>query len=98
MTFLIETALVVLVLLALAALVFKWRRAPQYGPLSPPLTLAEDPAADLFTWREGERPTEDDIAQARLGGPRGARELKPAPMVPQVEKNTSFPIDPGHNT
>ena len=44
----------------------------------------------------GDRPTEDDIAQARLGGPRGARELKPAKMTPQAEKNTPEDDDPGH--
>jgi hypothetical protein len=44
----------------------------------------------------GDRPTEDDIAQARLGGPRGAPELKPAPMTPQRRKKTPTNFDPGH--
>ena len=44
----------------------------------------------------GDRPTEDDIAQARLGGSRGAPELKPAPMTPQRRKKTPTPSDPGH--
>ena len=44
----------------------------------------------------GDRPTEDDIAQARLGGPRGAPELKPAPMTPQRRKKTPRTLDPGH--
>jgi hypothetical protein len=43
-----------------------------------------------------DRPTEDDIAQARLGGPRGAPELKPAPMTPQRRKKMPSKIDPGH--
>jgi hypothetical protein len=45
-----------------------------------------------------ERPTEDDIAQAHLGGPRGAPELKPATMTPQRKKKTPAYIDPGHTS
>jgi hypothetical protein len=30
-----------------------------------------------------DRPSEDDVAQERLGGPRGSPELKPAPMTRQ---------------
>jgi hypothetical protein len=30
-----------------------------------------------------DRPSEDDVARDRLGGPRGAPELKPAPMTRQ---------------
>jgi hypothetical protein len=44
----------------------------------------------------GERPTEDDIAQARLGGPRGARELGAAPLVPQQAENMPPPVGGGH--
>ncbi len=44
----------------------------------------------------GDRPTEDDIARARLGGPRGAPELKPATMTPQRKKKTPDEFDPGH--
>jgi hypothetical protein len=43
-----------------------------------------------------DRPTEDDIAQARLGGPRGAPELQPAKMTPQRKKKTPPVFDPGH--
>ncbi len=43
----------------------------------------------------GDRPTEDDIAQARLGGPRGAPELEPAKMTPQRRKKTPTILDPG---
>jgi len=45
---------------------------------------------------ERDRPTEDDLAQARLGGPRGAPELAPAKMTPQRRKKTPDNIDPGH--
>jgi len=41
-------------------------------------------------------PTEDDMAQAALGGPRGAKELEPAKMTPQREKKTPRHIDPSH--
>ena len=41
-------------------------------------------------------PSEDDIAQARLGGQRGAPELAPAKMTPQREKKTPDASDPGH--
>jgi hypothetical protein len=68
------------------------KRPPQlHLPVQVP---AIDPAAALFA--DGNRPTEDDIAQARLGGPRGARELGEAPMVRQVAVNTPTPVDPGH--
>jgi hypothetical protein len=46
--------------------------------------------------RDDPRPTEDDIAQARLGGPRGAPELKPAKMTPQRKKKTPDDFEPGH--
>jgi hypothetical protein len=46
--------------------------------------------------RHEPRPNEDDIAQARLGGPRGAPELKPAKMTPQRKKKTPDDFDPGH--
>jgi hypothetical protein len=43
-----------------------------------------------------ERPTEDDLAQAALGGPRGAPELKPAKMTEQRQKKTPRSNEPGH--
>src|SRR5262249_60846192 len=45
--------------------------------------------------RDPVRPSEDDLAQARLGGPRGAPELAPAKMTPQREKKTPGGFDPG---
>jgi hypothetical protein len=42
------------------------------------------------------RPSEDDLAQAHLGGPRGAPELAPAKMTPQRKKKTPADFDPGH--
>jgi len=46
--------------------------------------------------RKEPRLNEDDIAQARLGGPRGAPELQPAKMTPQRKKKTPDDFDPGH--
>jgi hypothetical protein len=52
-----------------------------------------------------DRPSEDDVAQKRLGGPRGAPELKPAPMTRQRRIKTPRPApiktpendpEPGH--
>jgi hypothetical protein len=83
-----------------AALLFGvavWQRRRSQDALSQrrdPPTAQIDPAASLFA--NGNRPTEDDIAQARLGGSRGAIQLGAAPMVRQVAENTLPPADPGH--
>jgi hypothetical protein len=48
--------------------------------------------------REAERPTEDDIAQASLGGTRGSKDLEPAKMT-RRQKQDMPPergYDPGH--
>jgi hypothetical protein len=48
--------------------------------------------------READRPTEDDIAQASLGGTRGSRELEPGKMT-RRQKQDMPPedgYDPGH--
>jgi len=45
---------------------------------------------------ERDRPTEDDLAQARLGGPRGAPELAPAKVTPRRRKKSPDNVDPGH--
>ena len=46
--------------------------------------------------QDDRRLSEDDLAQARLGGPRGAPELTPAKMTPQRKKKTPDDFDPGH--
>jgi hypothetical protein len=43
-----------------------------------------------------ERPTEDDLAQAALGGPKGAPELPPAPLTKREREQTLPNDDPGH--
>lgn len=55
---------------------------------------AADPAVAAFAGDA--RPTEDDIARARLGGPRGAAQLGEAPLVPQARQQTPRNIDDGH--
>jgi hypothetical protein len=46
--------------------------------------------------RDDTRLSEDDVAQAKLGGPRGAPELAPAKMTLQRKKKTPDDFDPGH--
>jgi hypothetical protein len=46
--------------------------------------------------RPEDRPTEDDIARERLGGPKGSPELEPAPLTRQERVQNSPNDDPGH--
>jgi len=43
-----------------------------------------------------ERPTEDDLARASLGGVKGNKALPPAPLTKQEEEQTLPNDDPGH--
>jgi hypothetical protein len=43
-----------------------------------------------------QRPTEDDLAQAALGGPKGSPELPPAPLTKREEEQILPNDDPGH--
>jgi hypothetical protein len=43
-----------------------------------------------------DRPTEDDLAQAALGGPKGHPSLPPAPLTRQEEEQMPPIEDPGH--
>lgn len=43
-----------------------------------------------------DRPTEDDLAQASLGGPKGSRELEPAPLTDAEREQMSPNDEPGH--
>jgi hypothetical protein len=44
-----------------------------------------------------DRPSEDDMARERLGGPKGSPELKPAPMMRQRRiKTPESDTEPGH--
>jgi hypothetical protein len=43
-----------------------------------------------------ERPTEDDLARAALGGPRGNSALEPAPLTRKEKEQISPNDEPGH--
>ena len=55
-----------------------------------------DPALAAFANSDGEPPTEDQIARARLGGVRGAPKLGQAPLPPQAREQMPRKIDDGH--
>jgi hypothetical protein len=58
--------------------------------------IGTDMAKDPKLIPSEERPTEDDIAQASLGGPKGNPDLTPAPLT-RREKEQMLPNDePGH--
>ena len=58
--------------------------------------LPDDPAQALFDAAGDEPPTEDQIAQARLGGVRGDPKLGAAQMKGQRAEQTPKHIDEGH--
>jgi hypothetical protein len=43
-----------------------------------------------------DRPTEDDLARAALGGPKGSPELPAAPLTKTEDEQTLPNDDPGH--
>ena len=55
-----------------------------------------DPALTAFASADGEPPTEDQIARARLGGVRGASKLGEAPLPRQAREQLPRNIDDGH--
>jgi hypothetical protein len=57
---------------------------------------AADPARDAFAASGDEPPTEDQLARARLGGPRGAPQLGQAPLPRQARQQLPGDIDDGH--
>jgi hypothetical protein len=46
--------------------------------------------------RGQDRPTEDDLAQAELGGVKGSRKLQPAPLTRREAEQNLPNDDPGH--
>jgi hypothetical protein len=46
--------------------------------------------------RMEDRPTEDDLARASLGGPKGSRKLPGAPMTKREDEQTLPNDEPGH--
>lgn len=98
-TTLLWVTVAAIAMLAVAYLVLgRPRRSATVTPAE--LTYAHgtsaDPALAAFADAGDERPTEDDIARARLGGPRGAPELGEAPLVPQAREQIPRKIDGGH--
>jgi hypothetical protein len=91
---------VVVAVVAVTAFIYmlrRWTRPPE--PRRAPDDTAEvDPARALFAAAGDEPPTEDQIAQARLGGVRGNPKLGRAQMSGQVEEQTPKNIDDGHVT
>src|SRR3954471_7166673 len=92
------TVILIVAILGGAALLYLARGrsavAPRPDPMPEP--VPDDPARALFAAAGDEPPTEDQIAQARLGGSRGNPKLGAAPMTPQTAKNTPPVIDDGH--
>jgi hypothetical protein len=43
-----------------------------------------------------DRPTEDDLARASLGGPRGSSSLPPAPLTEAEAEQMPSNYEPGH--
>ena len=107
---LIDVGAVALLGLALAYGMLHWRKGRSRrdvaaGDEATRRLYQEDPEADrvdspaiqpAMSLEPDARHTEDEAAQAALGGPRGAPELKPARMTPQREKKTPRSLDPGH--
>ena len=67
---------------------------PSQRSSSSPANLG--PAAPLTPKRVEDRPSEDDLAQAELGGPKGSRRLPAAPLTKQEEEQNLPNDDPGH--
>jgi hypothetical protein len=65
---------------------------PSEEPPMKPRTVSSPPVSR----RDDDRPTEDDLARAALGGPKGSPKLKPAPLT-KTEAEQNLPNDePGH--
>jgi hypothetical protein len=70
---------------------------PQHKPVEPlPARLEQPSDSRPIPQRVENRPTEDDLAQQALGGPKGSPELPPAPLTKSEEEQTFPNDDPGH--
>jgi hypothetical protein len=59
--------------------------------------MSKDRSPDRSPPDDTDRPSEDDVARDRLGGPKGSPELKPAPMTRQRRiKTPKNDTEPGH--
>ena len=82
-------------LIVLIVLLYAFRRRTISAPVDPPMSV-DDPALALFAAAGDEPPTEDQIAQARLGGVRGNPKLGRAEMSGRAKEQTPKHIDDGH--
>jgi hypothetical protein len=87
-------ALIAIIVAAVAYMLFGRKRAAAPSRLT--YAPAADPAREVFAAAGDEPPTEDQIARARLGGPRGAPELGQAPLPQQAREQIPGGIDDGH--
>jgi len=87
--------LVALVVLGLIMYVLRSRTNSTPAPSDLPVS-SDDPARALFAAAGDEPPTEDQIAQARLGGVRGNPKLGAAQMKGRAAEQTPKHIDEGH--
>ena len=82
-------------LVVLGVIMYVLRRRTTSAPNDLPRS-SDDPARALFAAAGDEPPTEDQIAQARLGGVRGNPKLGAAQMKGQAAEQTPKHIDEGH--
>jgi hypothetical protein len=82
-------------LVVLGVIMYVLRRRTTSAPNDLPMS-SDDPARALFAAAGDEPPTEDQIAQARLGGVRGNPKLGAAQMKGQAAEQTPKHIDEGH--
>jgi hypothetical protein len=83
-------------LVVLGGLYYLLRRRPAPAPAEIRPVPEDDPACALFAASGDEPPTEDQIAQVRLGGVRGNPKLGRAEMSGQAAEQTPKHIDDGH--
>ena len=61
------------------------------------MTVERDPYNSIPIPKNIEdRPNEDDLAQAVLGGPKGSPQLPPAPLTPREKLQTPIKDEPEH--
>ena len=71
-------------------------KRPRQGPVDKNVGRAYEDATKQPKSQRGERQTEDELALAKLGGPKGSPKLSPAPLT-KTEAEQMLPNDdPGH--
>jgi hypothetical protein len=67
-----------------------------YAMLSANRGKAMKPKSGNDPGNANDRRTEDEIAREHLGGPRGSKDLPPAPMTPEQRRQVPPDDEPGH--